>query len=118
VILGYNIVTDFGESRDEIFRYRYATKSIAAYLDNAPGEQDEKGPFYVMLAKVGSDLITTLHADWNTIDAWHFMHFLSFLMGIFFLYLICLQFVGKWAAFGAVLLFNSQPLLFGHAFIV
>jgi len=117
VILGYNIVTDFGESRDEIFRYRYATKSIAAYLDNAPGEQDEKGPFYVMLAKVGSDLITTLHTDWNTIDAWHFMHFLSFIMGIFFLYLICLQFVGKWAAFGAVLLFNSQPLLFGHAFI-
>jgi len=117
VILGYNIVTDFGESRDEIFRYRYATKSIAAYLDNAPGEQDDRGNSYLMLAKVGSDLITTMHTDWNTIDAWHFMHFLSFLMGIFFLYLICLQFVGKWAAFGAVLLFNSQPLLFGHAFI-
>jgi hypothetical protein len=117
VILGYNIVTDFGESRDEIFRYRYATKSIAAYFDNAPGEQDARGNSYLMLAKVGSDLITTLHTDWNTIDAWHFMHFLSFIMGIFFLYLICLQFVGKWAAFGAVLLFNSQPLLFGHAFI-
>ena len=116
VILGYNIVTDFGESRDEILRYRYATKSFSAYLgDDSPGTKG--GPFYIMLAKVGSDFITTLHKDWNTIDAWHFIHLLSFLMGIFFLYLICLQFVGKWAAFGAVLLFNSQPLLFGHAFI-
>jgi hypothetical protein len=45
------------------------------------------------------------------------MHFLAFLMGLFFLYRICLKFVGKGAAIAGVLMFNTQPLLWGHAFI-
>ena len=71
--LGLIFVTDFGESRDEILRYRYATKSFSAYLGN-DSPDTKGGPFYIMLAKVGSDFITTLHKDWNTIDAWHFIH--------------------------------------------
>jgi hypothetical protein len=45
------------------------------------------------------------------------MHFLSFQTGLFFLYMLCLRLMKKWAALGAVLLFATQPLLWGHAFI-
>jgi hypothetical protein len=70
-----------------------------------------------MIALVGSRIINQIRPDWLPIEAWHFMHFLAFLMGLFFLYRICLKFVGRWAAFAAALMFNTQPLLWGHAFI-
>jgi hypothetical protein len=115
--LGLIFVTDFGETRDELFRYRYAERSISAYFGAEPGKPEEKGPFYVMLAKVGSDIFKLLNNNWKIIDGWHMMHFLSFLWGIFFFYVLCLQIVGKWASFGATLLFNAQPLLLGHSLI-
>lgn len=116
VIIGTVIVSDFGASRDESFRYHYAVQSLDAYKGVKHNLNDEKGPFYVMIAKLGADVMHKLFS-WSIIDGWHFMHFLSFLFGLFFLYILLLQFVGKWAAFGAVLIFNTQPLLFGHAFI-
>ena len=115
-IIGTIIVHDFGESRDEAFRYRYAVRSLAAYKGEKHNLGDEKGAFYVIAAKIGSDAFHQL-LNWPIIDGWHFMHFLSFLFGLFFLYILLLQFIDKWAATAAVLVFNTQPLLFGHAFI-
>jgi len=117
LVIGALLVTDYGESRDEIFRYRYARNSLAAYSGGSADLKDEKGAFYVMVAKAGSDAIRSIYNGWRAMEAWHFMHFLSFLMGLFFFYQICLQLVNGWAAFSATLLFNTQPLLWGHAFI-
>jgi hypothetical protein len=117
IVVGSFVVADYGQSQDEHLRLRYADKSLSAYSGAERRLSDEKGAFYVMLALVGSRAVNHLRPEWLAIDAWHFMHFLTFLMGVFFLYRICLRFVNQWAAFAAALLFNTQPLLWGHAFI-
>ena len=117
LIIGALTVVDYGESWDEQKRYLYATQSLAAYSGDYIGLRTEKGPFYVMIAKLGSDFLRRIFTGWLPIESWHFMHFLSFLLGIFFFYLICLRFLNKWAALGTVLLFSTQPLIWGHAFI-
>lgn len=117
LIVGLVVVVDYGESWDEQLRYQYATKSIGAYLGDSQGLRGEKGASYVMIAKLGSDALRTIFNNWRPIEGWHFMHFLSFLVGLFFFYLICLRLLNRWAAFGAVLLFSTQPLIWGHAFI-
>jgi hypothetical protein len=117
ILIGSLVVIDYGQSQDEHLRMRYADKSLSAYSGEDRRLGDEKGAFYVMVALVGSRLINQIRPDWLPIEAWHFMNFLSFLMGLFFLYRICLRYVGKWAAFAGVLMFNTQPLLWGHAFI-
>ena len=117
LIIGAVTVVDYGESWDEQKRYLYATQSLAAYSGDYVGLRTEKGPFYVMIAKLGSDFLRRIFTGWLPIESWHFMHFLSYLLGIFFFYVICLRFLNKWAAMGAVLLFSTQPLIWGHAFI-
>ncbi|HSF82823.1 MAG TPA: hypothetical protein VLA49_16430 [Anaerolineales bacterium] len=117
LVVGSLLVVDYGESWDEQLRYRYATKSLAAYMGEIKSLGDEKGPFYVVLAKLGSDILLRFHPNWLPIEGWHFMHFLAFQVGTFFLYLFCIRFLDIWSSIGAVLLFGTQPLLWGHAFI-
>ena len=117
LIIGALVLTDYGESRDEHLRYRYAEETINYYLGSDKWPVDGKGPFYVVIALLGSKAIQMMYEGWMQVDAWHFIHFLSFQLGLFFLYRLCMRYTDKWAAFGAVLLFNTQPLLWGHSFI-
>ena len=117
LIVGSMIVTDYGESWDEQLRYRYATNSLSAYLGDSKGLRGEKGSFYVMAAKLGSEALRWIRKDWLPIESWHFMHFLSFLLGLFFFYKLCLRLMNIWTAFVTTLFFGTQPLIWGHAFI-
>jgi len=117
VIVGAFIVTDYGESWDEHLRYQYGQNSINAYF-GIPGDiKDEKGPFFVMTAILGGNLICSVFDNCLVSDARHYINFLSFLIGLFFIYRLNLRFTNKWAALGGALLYNTQPLLWGHAFI-
>jgi hypothetical protein len=111
------VVTDYGESWDEKPRYQYAENSLNAYKGVRSDLEDEKGPFFVMVAAFGADLVCQLKDDCQVSDIRHTINFLSFLLGLFFLYRLNNRFVGRWAAFTGALLFNTQPLLWGHAFI-
>lgn len=117
LVVGALVITDYGESWDEHLRYRYAENSINAYL-GIPGDiKDEKGPFFVMAATLGGNLVCSFREDCLISDARHYINFLSFLIGLFFLYRLNHRFTNKWAAFGGTLIFNTQPLLWGHAFM-
>ncbi len=117
LVAGTPLVTDYGESWDEHLRYAYAQNSLNAYRGIPGDTRDGKGPFFGMLALIAGRGFQALHRGWLPSDARHYVTFLSFLLGIFFLYRLSLRFVGTWAAFGVALLFNTQPLLWGHAFI-
>jgi len=117
LFVGSLIVTDYGESWDEAPRYKYAEISLNAYLDGKSVVTDEKGPFFVMASTLVSDKIYSLRQNWFIEDARHYVHFFSFIAGLFFLYKLIYRLTDKWAAFAAVILFNIQPLLWGHAFI-
>jgi len=115
--VGLLVVTQYGASLDEIPRIQYADRSLAAYLGRSDNLQDEKGPFYGMFALVSSKVLVFLFPGWKFIDGWHYMNFLAFVMGIYFFYRLCRRLVDPGPAFAATLLFSTQPLLWGHAFI-
>jgi hypothetical protein len=126
--LGGLIVKDYGESWDEANNRLYGEQSINAYtwwtnkdfpLENylGPTNQRYRGAAYPMLVSIFASWMQTINNDWLTIDLWHFANFLFFQLGVLILYMICLRFANIWAAFGATLLFVTQPLLWGHAFI-
>jgi len=117
LVIGCLVVTDYGESRDESLRYDYAGRSLAAYTSGKKMNMDEKGPLYVMLARLGAEGLRSVWNGLRPIEAWHFMHFLSFLMGVISLFWICRRMMSAGAALGATLLFNTQPVLWGHAWI-
>ncbi len=121
-ILGYLIVADYGKSLDEDYLMVYGRQTIQIYRgDRDPtdtiGNLNFYGPVYSLLVEIGRFKLERLHPDWMDAEARHFSYFLTFLVALFFLYDLCIRFVSKYAAIGATLLFASQPVIFGHAFI-
>lgn len=128
---GLPVYNDYGLSWDEPLFYEYAAAirgaySIQARLDGTfdmeeaygPSAADHKtyGPAYLLLAQPLVDGLEALtHAAQP--DLWHLVNYLTFLAGALLLYILCRRWVSPWAAFGAGLLFLTQPVLWGHAWI-
>ena len=125
LIIGIFTLRDYGESWDEASKRAYADYALHAYqylthprdLPLFGSELNYYGPAYFMLAALSSRLIQLLLPAWTVVDAWHFVYFLTFLAGVWILYLLSKRFMGDWAAFGAALLYLTQPLFWGHSFI-
>jgi hypothetical protein len=127
---GLSTFRDYGLSWDEPLFYDYGEALGYAYtpanwfradfdLNNAygPSGNDHKtrGPAYLLLARTPVHMLESLGVDEPS--AWHLVNFLTFLLGVYFIYRLSLRWMGEWAAFGAAALFSTQPLLIGHAFI-
>jgi hypothetical protein len=117
LLVGLLVVTQYGQSLDENLRINYADLSLKAYSGGKVNLQDEKGPFYGMLARLSSNVLVVLFQGWKSIDGWHYMSFVAFVIGVFFFYRLCRRLVDQAPALAATLLFGTQPLLWGHAFI-
>jgi hypothetical protein len=124
--IGMAVVRDYGQSWDEPGNYRYAYHSLENYYNLFHGlpvtnfnelNLDQKGPAFFMLAGLFSRLVTALLPGWSEINGWHLASFLAFQVGVISLYFLVRRWTGNWAAFGAALLFSTQPLFWGHAFI-
>lgn len=117
--IGYFSLTSYGESWDEPDIYRYGEYSLNAYqyifhpqdLPSFDTNLNYYGPAYFMIVA----LLTRGTA--GPVPAWHLMYFITFLAGIYILYMLSKRWMSEWAAFGVALLFLTQPLLWGHAFI-
>jgi len=137
LLLTINIITgcmtfrDYGLSWDEPLFYRYADAIGYAYSIQAriqgtfdiekafgPSAYDHRnrGPAYLLIAHRFVSVLEDIPGVDNA-SAWHLTNFLTFQVGVFFLYGICRRWVKPWSAFAAAFLFSSQPLLWGHAFI-
>jgi hypothetical protein len=125
LLVGVFTVKDYGQSWDEISIYDYANHSIQSYrylfhpdqLEPFSGNLNNYGPSYFMLAMIGSRLINRVAPLLSHIDAIHFVFFLTLSASLLILYFLARRWMSTWAAFGTVLLFASQPLIWGHAFI-
>ena len=126
LIAGVFTFKDYGESWDESMVFDYANYSVQAYqyilhpqdLQQFPIDLNNYyGPAYFMFTSVSSDLIRVLNPSLSVITVRHFVYFCTFLIGVLVLYLFSKRWMSKWAAFGVALLFATQPLMWGHAFI-
>jgi hypothetical protein len=126
LVIGLAVVRDYGESWDEASSRRLADQSLEAYPDllrgKLPGFDESDvltyyGSAFLMAGALLSKFFQALFPSWLEIDGWHFAYFLAFQVGILAQYFLAHRWLGTWAAFGSALLFSTQPLLWGHAFI-
>jgi len=130
VLIGAFTFQRYGLSWDEPLFYDYADALPYAYspaewfsgrfdLNNAygasGGDHANRGAAYLVLARPLVLLIQSLGVDFAA--AWHFINFLTFQLGVYFLYRLARKFTAPLAALAAAALFAWQPLLWGHAFI-
>lgn len=122
------IFDDYGESWDEPNIYAYAQDTERAYVAGLRGEEISDaelgpynlrnyGPAYFVFSDLFARSLGSVFPQVKFVDFWHLSYFISFLVSVICLYALCLRWVGRLAALAAALLFNLQPLLWGHAFI-
>lgn len=131
LVAGFFTFQDYGMGWDEPLFYKYAEAIPYAYSITerlsgdfnilkayGPSETDHMmyGPAYLLAARPFVLLATAITGS-SAASAWHLINFILFIVGVLFTYLLALKWLTRWAAFSAALLFVTQPLLWGHAFI-
>ncbi len=122
--VGLLTVRQYGESWDELQFFKYADRALQAYstwprtgtVPLTGNTYDNYGPAYVMLVALGARLLG-LVIPWITSDLRHLLYFITWLICIWAFYAFSTRWLSRSAAFGATLLFATQPLFWGHAFI-
>jgi hypothetical protein len=125
ITIGILVLPHYGESWDEADIRRYSAYAVEAYryffypadLPEFNTNLNLYGPGYFALAGLLANGLHAVVPAWSLIAAWHAVYFVTFLVGVLLLYLLALRFLTPWGAFGSALLFISQPLFWGHAFI-
>jgi len=124
VLFGLLITRHYGESWDELQFFKYADNAIKSYstwprtgdIPLTGNTYDNYGPAYVIAVDLGARVLTHI-IPFTTSDARHLLYFLTYLIGIWAFYALAKRWLSEIPASGATLLFATQPLLWGHAFI-
>jgi hypothetical protein len=125
LLTGFLTLNDYGESWDEFKLYRYAADSLEAYVmwsqhGTIPitGDRFENyGPAFVMFTRMITKTFTQVFPEVQEVDVQHLVYFLTFLLGVWAFYHLAARWMSRNAALGATLLFTTQPVFWGHAFI-
>jgi 4-amino-4-deoxy-L-arabinose transferase-like glycosyltransferase len=119
--LGIAWGNDYGMSFDEGRNVGVGNASLATYTGSVNyydlGSLDEHGPAYFMFFVATSRIIHAMAPSWTLADGRHLTNYLMFLLAVGCFYVIGLRLFSRRISWMATLLFASQPLLFGQAFI-
>lgn len=124
LLVGILTLTHYGESWDDLSLQKYADKSLEAYrtwpshgvVQISKDDLGNYGPSYIMLVALGSKLLSAI-LPISLSDTRHLIYFITYLAGIWAFYALGKRWLTQNAAIGATLLFLTQPLLWGHAFM-
>jgi hypothetical protein len=124
-IIGSLTLTHYGESWDELNLYKYAERSLEAYVAwpqhgiiPVTGDRFENyGPVFVMFTAIVTNAFTRIVPEARAVDVQHFVYFITFLIGVWAFYQLAARWMSHASAFGATALYITQPLFWGHAFI-
>ncbi len=124
LLVGLLTFDQYGESWDERSLQKYAVKSLNAYetwreqgiVALTKDDLGNYGPFYVMLVQDFAPLLSKfLHLELP--DVRHLIYFITYMAGVWAFYLLTKRWLTEIPALGATVLFATQPILWGHAFI-
>jgi len=123
--IGALTVHEYGMSVDEPNNYRYAADTLNAYPSffgtryqpNYDSSYDGHGPAFITIAGIFVRIIQRLSPNVFAPDLWHFTYFVTFQLTGLCLYWLTKRWFSRWTAWALLLLFSTQPLLLGHAFI-
>lgn len=129
LVCGLLVLKGFGESVDELSQNLYAERTIQAvqsfmstgvmagsFIEES-AKQGSHGPAFIISVNL---LRRLLLADGNKVEKLyfgHYLYFLVFLLGVVSIFFIARRWMSEFAALGTALLFNTQPILLGHAFM-
>ena len=123
LVIGVITVKHYGESWDEESSYKYGDQVLIAYenilgitehLPEYSNLTEQYGPIIVVLTKL---IHRSILPTWMISEVSHLVNFLCFQIGVIAFYCLSRRWLEKWIAFSVTLLFSTQPLLWGHAFI-
>jgi hypothetical protein len=122
--LGIFIVRQYGESWDEQQFFKYADNAISSYsswprageIQLTGNTYDNYGPVFVIFVELGAKILQPL-LQWSLSDLRHLLYYFTWLSGIWAFYTLAKRWMTQIPAIGATLLFATQPLFWGHAFI-
>jgi hypothetical protein len=125
LVIGLLIVADYGFSSDERIEKRRAGIALTKYgvdLGFFPYDYDDIGhsQFYgtaTSMLLLGADTWLSPILNLRAGVVMHYGYFFTFILAIPALYFLIKLFVNPWIALFTTILFATQPLLFGHAFI-
>jgi hypothetical protein len=129
LIVGLVALPGFGESKDESSQNSYAERTIQAvrslvstgkspaYFVEEEPKQGSHGPAFIVVVTLLRTLLMPGETPLERLLFNHFLYFTTFLAGVVALFFLARRWVGEAAAFGTALLFNTQPLFLGHAFM-
>ncbi len=121
LLIGIVTVADYGQSTDEQWNIELAQGSLQSYQHRDEPYRDpsreDKGPFYLMVWVVVGEFLGRVVPGWAFADGRHIMNFVMFQVAVISVYVLSLRFVRPGTALLAAVLFETQPLLYGHAFI-
>jgi hypothetical protein len=126
LIIGLFIVRDFGVSYDEPDYYVYAQNTVDAYKSFfalayspafGPHDLPNYGPAFIIFPELVIRFLKPIFPNLLAANVWHFCYFFLFQLGGLCLYSLARRWFEPWSAWGILLLYTSQPLLWGHAFI-
>jgi hypothetical protein len=120
LLVGGLTLTQYGESWDDFSLQRYADYSLRTYntwraqgiMPITANDLGSYGPSYVMAVALGSRLLPL-----DPPDNRHIIYFITYLVGIWAFYELGKRWLTPTATLYATLLFTTQPLFWGHAFI-
>ncbi len=124
LLVGFFTFDQYGESWDDKSLQKYAVKSINAYatwpqqgvVNLIREDLGFYGPFYIMLTEIASQYLSTF-LPFSLPDLRHLFYFLTYIAGVCAFYGLAKRWLSEIPALGATLLFATQPVLWGHAFI-
>lgn len=125
LIIGALTVHEYGMSVDEPNNQRYAADTLAAYPSffglrfepNYDSSYDGHGPAFVTVAAIFIRTIQAVSPNVFVPDLWHYSYFVTFQLTGLCLYWLTRRWFSLWTAWAILVLFSTQPLLLGHAFI-
>jgi len=124
-ILGVLIAHQYGESWDEAQFYQYAGHALESYSSWFTQGQvivtgntyDNYGPAFVIFTSTFAGFLHRLVPNVLVSDLRHIIYFLTFVIGVWAFHNVAIRWMSLLAALAATLLFLTQPLFWGHAFI-
>jgi len=120
--VGLVLADDYGPSWDESNTVPYAEESLSAILtlsapETAPGNLRYYGPAYLVLTEAITKIGRVVMPRWQEIDLRHLTYFLCLPIAMVSLYVLARRWVSPGSALLVSVLFATQPLFFGHAYI-
>ena len=122
LVVGLVLADDYGPSFDETFQAIYGNQALTAYTRfTAPEEWLRNlanyGPFYSAMTEAVTGLSRIVGSPWLPTDIRHLVNYASLPIAMASFYFIAQRWTTTTAAMIGTLLFATQPLIFGHAFI-